>query len=179
VSGEFLVLVTVGGDHHPFARVMRWTESWLAARDGRVRCVAQHGTAPPPAGASATPFLPHAELQRLIAEADVVVSSGGPSTMSECLDAGIKPVVVPRRAALGEVVDDHQLDFCRRMAARDRAALAEDEATLHELLDKALADPGTFRSVDPGERRREVARTVATLGALIDDHVRRTRRRRR
>jgi UDP-N-acetylglucosamine transferase subunit ALG13 len=165
---QALIVVTVGGDHHPFGRLMAWLSGWLATADGGVRCVAQHGTATPPAGSTGSPYLPHDELQRLIGEATAVVSSGGPSTLSECLSAGTRPIVVPRLAGLGEAVDDHQRDFCRRMAEKGFAILAEDEATLHAALDEAIADPAGLRLADPGERRRAVARTVETIGSLVD-----------
>ncbi|MFL6139377.1 MAG: glycosyltransferase [Frankiaceae bacterium] len=168
-------MVTVGGDHHPFGRLMDWMGAWLAAAGAGagaagadVRCVAQHGTATPPAGSTGSPYLPHDELQRLIGQARAVVSSGGPSTLSECLNAGTRPIVVPRLSSLGEAVDDHQRDFCRRMAERGFAVLAEDEAALRDALDKAVADPSALRFADPGERRREVARTVDTIGRLVD-----------
>jgi UDP-N-acetylglucosamine transferase subunit ALG13 len=163
-----LVVVTVGGDHHPFGRLMGWMTGWLATAGEGVRCVVQHGTATLPAGATGAPYLPHDELQRLIASARAVVSSGGPSTLSECLSAGIRPIVVPRLHSLGEAVDDHQRDFCRRMAAKGLAVVAEDETTLRDVLDKAVADASALRLDDPGERQREVARTVETLGALVD-----------
>lgn len=40
-----LVVVTVGGDHHPFNRLMSWIETWLLDEGDRVRCVVQHGSA--------------------------------------------------------------------------------------------------------------------------------------
>jgi UDP-N-acetylglucosamine transferase subunit ALG13 len=150
---------------------MRWTERWLADTNRGVRLVAQHGPARPPAGAVARQYIAHDELLHLIAGAAAVVTAGGPSTVSECLDIGLRPVVVPRVAALGEVVDDHQAAFCRRIAAENLAVVVEDEASLRDALDKAVADPTAFRLGETGWRSRQVAATADRLGALVDDLV--------
>src|SRR5918993_5733368 len=34
-----LLLVTVGTDHHPFDRLVRWAAAWLAAHPGQLRCL--------------------------------------------------------------------------------------------------------------------------------------------
>ena len=43
-----LLLVSVGTDHHPFDRLVRWAGAWLAAHPGAVRCLMQTGTSAPP-----------------------------------------------------------------------------------------------------------------------------------
>jgi flavin reductase (DIM6/NTAB) family NADH-FMN oxidoreductase RutF len=48
---------------------------------------------------------------------------------------GKRPVVVPRRAEAGDAIDDHQLEFARRVASRGLVTLVEDlddlSAALH------------------------------------------------
>jgi hypothetical protein len=48
-----LLLVTVGTDHHPFDRLVRWVDGWLASsprrHDSGLTCLMQTGTAAPPA----------------------------------------------------------------------------------------------------------------------------------
>lgn len=48
------------------------------------------------------------DLQGFAAQCDVVISHAGVGTAVDLLDMGIHPVLVPRRAAAGEHVDDHQ-----------------------------------------------------------------------
>lgn len=161
------VLVTVGSDHHPFDRLIGWVDDWLAPRDGRdISCVLQYGTAPRPRHGIAHGYLPHEELQRLLGAADVVVTQGGPLGIIESHRRGLKPIAVPRRTALGEVVDDHQVDFCRQLASSHKVVLAEDAAALHTALDAAMADPGAYR-VAPGTFADDVEETVRTFGALV------------
>lgn len=151
------VFVTVGTDHHPFDRLIRWIDGWLEA-GGRERasCFVQFGTSEAPRGRVApnelehSPYVGHEDMARLTASATAVVCHGGPGTIMDCLKVGTKPIVVPRRHAEGEHVDDHQVRFTRRLQEAGYISLAESEADLRTLLDDALADPGrsTYRAED-------------------------------
>lgn len=55
--------------------------------------------------------MPAAELLAEIRKADVVVTHAGAGSLANCLDLGKVPVYVPRRGALGEHVDDHQVQL--------------------------------------------------------------------
>ncbi len=62
------------------------------------------------------PILPHTELTRLIASADVVISHAGPGSLAAIRLAGKVAVVVPRSPAYGEHVDNHQELYAKRLA---------------------------------------------------------------
>jgi len=138
-----LLLVTVGTDHHPFDRLVRWAGAWLDGHPGRLRCLMQTGTSAPPAGgAEWQAYLEYDALQEAMASAAAVVCHGGPGTILGARHMGAVPIVVPRQHRLGEHVDDHQVAFSRRLAADgDEIHLAETGADLHRLLDRA-AGPG-------------------------------------
>lgn len=55
--------------------------------------------------------MPAADFQRCAREADTVITHAGVGTVLGLLEQGISPVVVPRRRARGEHVDDHQLQL--------------------------------------------------------------------
>ena len=150
------VFVTVGTDHHPFDRLIRWVDGWVEA-GGRERasCFVQHGTSKAPpwngtAGLGHSEYLAHDEMSTRTAEATAVVCHGGPGTIMDCLKVGTKPIVVPRRHAEGEHVDDHQVRFTRRLESAGYIRVAETEDDLRTLLDEALANPEreTYRSED-------------------------------
>lgn len=148
-----LVLVTVGTDAFPFGRLIRWVDSWLAqSAAGRVRCIVQHGTAQPAEHADSRPLLDFQDFQQLVAEADVIVTHGGPGTIVLCADREKKPIVVPRLPEHGEVVDHHQVPFARRLDAEGDIAIAESEQELHATLDRFLADPALSRVVRNSDR---------------------------
>src|SRR5829696_1106931 len=125
-----LVFLTVGTDHHPFDRLVRWVNAWAA--DRHVRVVAQFGTAAPPQNVDGAPMLRSDELGRLMARAAAVVCHGGPGTIAAARDAGTIPIVIARRPDLGEHVDDHQMRFVARLADAGAVHAPVTEAELRE-----------------------------------------------
>jgi UDP-N-acetylglucosamine transferase subunit ALG13 len=158
-----LVFISVGTDHHPFDRLVRWADAWLP--EG-VQCVVQYGTSAAPLRAEGVAYLDHGALTTLLDEAAVVVCHGGPTTITESRRHGRRPIVVPRDPALGEHVDDHQQRFCARMEAKGLISTANDEAALRDLLDRALGSPGDFAVAPDGG---DVAASVARFGDLVAD----------
>jgi UDP-N-acetylglucosamine transferase subunit ALG13 len=165
-----LLLVTVGTDHHPFDRLVRWTGGWLAANPDGLRCLMQTGTSAPPTGAAEwQAYLEFDALQAAMAGAAAVVCHGGPGTILGARHMGAVPIVVPRQHRLGEHVDDHQVAFSRRLAAEGGGIhLAETEADLHRLLDRVAGEPAAFRA---GPQDRATATAVREFGRLVDGLV--------
>jgi UDP-N-acetylglucosamine transferase subunit ALG13 len=163
-----LVFVTVGTDVFPFDRLMGWLEAWL--RDGgssKARVLVQSGSSKAPWGAESVTFLPYAEMQAAMGRASAVVCHGAGPSILEVLEHRLVPIVVPRRRALGEAVDDHQVLFSERLASEGRARIAESSEGLGSLLDQAIEDPDGFRlSQDSANGARAVeafARAVTPL----------------
>ena len=91
-----------------------------------------------------TPALPYSELKEAMANADVVVSHAGVGSALCALDAGRMPILVPRRVAHDEIVDDHQEQVARELASRG-LALMQEAGTLTE--EDLLSAAG--RTVEP------------------------------
>jgi UDP-N-acetylglucosamine transferase subunit ALG13 len=165
-----LVFVTVGTDHHPFDRLVRWVDAWLEAGEpGRARCLVQHGTGAPPSHAEPRDYLTYDAMRAALDAADVVVCHGGPATIMLAAYAGKVPIVVPRLRALGEHVDDHQLVFTRRVAGEGTIALAEDEGRFRALLERALTAPLPRRASAAPSTERAVRRFQAIVDELVLD----------
>ena len=80
------------------------------------------------------PDVPAAELALAIAEADVVIAHAGVGTSLVALDAGRRPILVPRRHARDEHIDDHQAQIGADLAARGLAVVREvADLTLDDL----------------------------------------------
>lgn len=163
-DGPVAVVVTLGTDHHPFARLVGWVDRWAADHPGE-RCVVQHGTAPAPRHAEGHPVLDPADIPGLMARARIVVGHAGPGTVLDARSAGRLPVIVPRRAHLGEVVDDHQVTFGAWMHDRGQAICVEDEDALRRHLDAAQDDPDRY-ATDVADAGPPPA--VVLFGDLVD-----------
>lgn len=158
------VVVTLGTDHHPFARLVGWVDAWAAAHPDAT-CVVQHGTAPAPLHAEGHAVLDPADIPGLMARARIVVGHAGPGTVLDARAAGRCPVIVPRLARHGEVVDDHQVAFAHWMDARGQATCVEAEEDLHRHIDVAVADPASY-ALAPDDGAPPPA--VTLLGDLLD-----------
>lgn len=79
--------------------------------------------------------LPALDLERALSRADLFIAHSGAGSALTALEAGVKPILVPRRRIYGEHVDDHQEQIARDLAQRDLAFMREvEELTLDELL---------------------------------------------
>jgi UDP-N-acetylglucosamine--N-acetylmuramyl-(pentapeptide) pyrophosphoryl-undecaprenol N-acetylglucosamine transferase len=88
--------------------------------------------------------LPTRDLHDAIEQADVVIAHAGCGSSLDALMAGKKPVLVPRRAAHGENIDDHHMLIAAELATRDLAVVRSvDELTIADL---RLAARGTVRT---------------------------------
>jgi UDP-N-acetylglucosamine transferase subunit ALG13 len=92
-------------------------------------------------------------------EARVVVTHGGAGSVLGALAAGHRPLVVPRRAAGDEAVDDHQVDFARRLERDGLITFVDDPAELRRVV------AVTTRSRDIGRTR--IPRLRDELGAYL------------
>jgi UDP-N-acetylglucosamine transferase subunit ALG13 len=163
------VFVTVGTDHHPFDRLIEWVDEWLAADPVRdVECLAQIGTSAPTQRGRSRDYLTYPEMEAALRRASAVVCHAGPGTIMLAMAAGKRPIVVPRRSALGEHVDDHQLVFARRVGEHGTIWLAETKERFHQLLDLAVGDPGRMRAA---RRARTEATAVGRVERLVADLV--------
>lgn len=98
--------------------------------------------------------LPSDELERAIADADVVIGHAGVGLALAALRAGTVPVLVPRRRVRREHTDDHQAQLARKLSARRLAIAAEVEDLTTEHVERAshlsviYEEPGPFELTD-------------------------------
>lgn len=72
-------------------------------------------------------LLSQEEMYRHAEEADLVITHAGVGTVLNLLDRGIHPLVVPRRSARSEHVDDHQDQITNLLSARGLVSSYEAE----------------------------------------------------
>ncbi len=78
--------------------------------------------------------LPERELSEAIRAADVLVAHAGVGTALAAFEVGTCPILVPRRLAHGEHVDDHQIQIAGELSRRGLALTVDaDDLTLDHL----------------------------------------------
>jgi UDP-N-acetylglucosamine--N-acetylmuramyl-(pentapeptide) pyrophosphoryl-undecaprenol N-acetylglucosamine transferase len=89
-------------------------------------------------GIEAREWVPAAELDAAIARADVVITHAGTGSALSSLNAGRRPILIPRDEARNEIGDGHQHLLARELDRRGIAAHREPETvTVDDLLTAA------------------------------------------
>ncbi|MCZ4491790.1 MAG: hypothetical protein QOH30_153 [Baekduia sp.] len=129
-----MIFVTVG-TQLPFDRLIATVDAWAATRpDADV--FAQIGPSPlTPRHLRHAAFVDPAECRARMAEADAVVAHAGMGTILGALELGKPLLILPRRAALGEHRNDHQVATAQRFADRRGVRVAFTESDLVGELD--------------------------------------------
>lgn len=110
-----MIFVTLGTDQHPFSRLMDWIrDAAVSELLGPEEFLVQHGYTQPFESPKVRfeKFLSYEQMGLAMDKARLVVTH--PSTTAfEAIGRGKVPLVVSRRKAYGEAVDDHQEEFVR------------------------------------------------------------------
>jgi UDP-N-acetylglucosamine transferase subunit ALG13 len=150
--------VAVGTHAQPFGRLLEMVSTALEDELLPQPVRAQLGPAtwtPPVPDARVSAHLTRDELEAALRRAEIVVCHGGAGIISSALAAGHRPIVVPRRAALGEHVDDHQYQLTRKLAEWDLVVAVEERLTVADV--EAARRP---LRVPPELRKRPTAAQV-------------------
>lgn len=135
-----MIFVTIG-TVWPFDRLIRAMDAW-AADHPEAPVFAQIGTgAFEPQHMDWARSLDPEAYAGLIGRARVIVAHAGIGSLVTAGRAGLPIVLVPRRAALKEHVNDHQIATAARFAERPGVLVAADEAALPAVIATAFSLP--------------------------------------
>ncbi len=130
-----MIFVTVGAQM-PFDRLVRTVDQWAGQRGNGAEIVAQiHDSQDPPKHFQSVRFLNPSEFGEQVRRADVIVSHAGIGSIFAAMEARKRLLVMPRRAALNETRNEHQVATVRHFA-RYGVGVAMDESELLSGLDR-------------------------------------------
>jgi len=128
-----MILLTVGLEQYPFNRLLRAVDELVECGDLTDTVFAQTGHSDYiPHHLESCPFLTFSEMREKVQHADRIICHAGVGTILLCLRLGKHPIVVPRQAALGEQVDDHQTDLSTRLMASRQITVVTNPDQLAE-----------------------------------------------
>lgn len=158
-----MIFVSVGTNEARFDRLLRA----IAELPIDEELLVQHGHSSPirPRRGELVDFLSFEAMVETIRRARIVVTHAGVGSVMVALANGKRPVVVPRRKAWGEAVDDHQLQLARRFAGAGLVTLVETP----EGLGDALAQEPRAASALPAS-----SSLAADLRGFLEDVIART-----
>lgn len=114
-----MIFVTVGTHEQPFNRLLEYIDN--LKRDGLITedVIMQTGYSTyEPRFCPWQRLYPYQEMLKLVEQARIVITHGGPSSFIMPLQIGKTPIVVPRKREYHEHVNDHQVTFAKAVAER-------------------------------------------------------------
>lgn len=109
-----MIFVTVGTHEQPFNRLIEYVDNMKIDRIIDEEIIIQTGFSTyKPKGCSWQRLYSYQQMVKLINEARIVITHGGPSSFLMPLQISKIPIVVPRLEKYGEHVNNHQLDFLK------------------------------------------------------------------
>lgn len=128
-----MIFATVG-TQAPFDRMIRVVDAW-AKDHPKERVIAQVGESDfVPQNCKSVGMLSPQACRDLMRQAHLVVSHAGMGTILTALELGKPVIIMPRRAALGEQRNDHQLATAEQLSNLQLVQVAADEESLKAML---------------------------------------------
>lgn len=130
-----MIFVTVGTHEQSFNRLVEYMDNW--AKDHEEKVVIQIGySSYIPEYAEWSKLFPYQEMIKKVDEARIIITHGGPSSFIMPLQIGKIPIVVPRKYEFNEHVNNHQVEFVKKVEKRMRTIkVVEDEKELEQVIE--------------------------------------------
>ena len=123
-----MIFVSVGTHEQPFDRLLKEMDRLVEEGVIKEEVFIQTGYSTyEPKHCKWSKFLPFNEMKPKVEEAHIVITHGGPSSFVKSLECGKVPIVVPRRQAFNEHVNDHQVKFCHAVAEKQGNIIVVDD----------------------------------------------------
>ena len=123
-----MIFVTVGPHEQQFNRLVKCIDN--LKHDGVIQedVVIQTGYSTyKPKYCKWQTLFPYQEMLKMVNEARIIITHGGPSSFIMPLQIGKTPIVVPRRHEFNEHVNDHQVSFSNAVAKRTGTIIVVDD----------------------------------------------------
>lgn len=122
----------------PFDRLIAGVADWAAAQPVSLEVLAQVGdTEIHPTELRTVRSLSPDEFRSAVSEAEIIVAHAGMGSVLTAMEFGKPLVVLPRRGALRETRNDHQIATARWLTEKDGVFVAMDDCELATAIDRA------------------------------------------
>jgi UDP-N-acetylglucosamine transferase subunit ALG13 len=159
-----LIFVTVGTEL-PFDRLVMAVDALCAAGTLGDVFMQIGASGRVPTRARYVRLIPYQDMEQAVRDSDLVVAHAGPGSISLARTWGKKPLIMPRRPELGEVVDEHQLLLAARLSGLGLANVVLDAHELEGAISRILY---TSDTTVPATEQEELGATVAALDSLVE-----------
>ena len=133
-----MIFVTVGTHEQPFNRLIKEVDRLVETGVIKDDVFIQTGYSTyEPKFCKWSNLISFDEMNKLMRTSDIIITHGGPATFMSAVSNGKRTIVVPRQEKYGEHVNDHQVDFSRKVNDKYHLFyLLEDVNNLQKILCK-------------------------------------------
>ncbi len=123
-----MIFVTVGTHEQAFDRLVKKVDKLVEKGIIKESVIVQTGYCTyEPKYCKWQKLFPYHEMEKIIKEARIIITHGGPASFIAPLKLGKIPIVVPRQVQYNEHVNDHQLAFAQEVQKRLGAILTVED----------------------------------------------------
>lgn len=141
-----MIFVTVGTHEQQFNRLIKCVDEMVGNHVIDDQVIIQTGYSDyEPVNCTWRKLYSFDEMNRLVNEADIVITHGGPSSIFMPLQIGKIPIVVPRQKKYDEHVNNHQYEFVQFISKTQRMILPVWE--IEDLQDTILSYKETVKNI--------------------------------
>jgi UDP-N-acetylglucosamine transferase subunit ALG13 len=161
MQDRYSIFATLGTAKQQFDRFVNLVDE--AAAGQNAAALIQTGfTKCRPSHCDSVDFITRAEFERRVAEATYVITHAGEGSVISVLRSGKKPILVARRLALGEHVNDHQVQLTAEFRKLGLADVVDTPEELLVHLRAAPSAPAQGPAFNNGKLLRMVEEFLAT-----------------
>lgn len=133
-----MIFVTVGTHEQQFNRLIKYIDELIENGLIRENVIMQIGFSTYiPKNCTYKKFFNYKEIKEYIEKARIVITHGGPASFIMPLQIGKIPIVVPRQKKFNEHVNDHQLEFAKKVLnIQKNIILVENIESIDECIKK-------------------------------------------
>ena len=126
-----MIFLTTGTEKFPFNRLLQAVDTAIGSKEIHQDVWGQIGKSSyRPQWFSYKEFFEFDQMKKVIQEAQIVISHAGVGSTLLCLTLGKIPILFPRQKAFGEHLDDHQMEFAKRIEISGKVLVAYNEKDL-------------------------------------------------
>ena len=123
-----MIFVTVGTHEQPFNRLIEYIDKLVEQGVIQEEVKMQIGYSTyEPKFCQHDKLIPYQQMEKNVRDARIVITHGGPASFIMPLQFGKIPVVVPRQKKFNEHINNHQLEFCKAVAERQKNIIVVEE----------------------------------------------------
>ena len=161
-----MIFITVGTENFPFNRLLKAIDEAKASNQIKEEVFAQRGNSDYlPSNYDFANFLDFYKELEYIKKADIVITHAGTGSTFLTLSFGKIPIIFPRQKIYNEHLDDHQIEFTKKMQQQGKVLAAYNEKELIKVIKnytELLAELQPFSAGGDGEKILQYLRKICS-----------------